>query len=154
MRGRRCLTSGESCWLRNIFGSSIDYEKIRLRRVMLLARGSALTIDNTISFSKDSYFEDFSLSGIIGPLALLVHEVTHVWQYQNRIHGYWWMKAGLEHIRHGRHVYEYKLDRNKKLDEYRFEQQAQIVQDYVYARDTADQRAPVFEEIIYRSIII
>lgn len=131
----------------------MDYEKIRLRRGLLLTiRGSAVTIDNTVSFSKNSYFQDFSLNESIGPLSLLAHEVTHVWQYQNRVRGYWWMKAALEHLRHGSHVYEYRLDRSKSLEEYRYEQQAQIVQDYIFAKAMADFRVPVFEEIIYRSI--
>lgn len=153
VRARRYLTSGEENWLRTLFGNSVDYNKVRLKKGLLLtARGSAVTINNTISFSIDSYYEDFSLSESIGPLGLLAHELTHVWQYQNQVRGYWWMKAALEHVRHGRYVYEYKLDRRKSLEEYRFEQQAQIVQDYVYAKDIADLREPIFEEIIYNSI--
>jgi len=143
------------CWLKALFGSSVDYEKIRLKRGLLLTvRGSAVTIDNTVSFSKDSYSLDFSLVESIGLLSLLAHEVTHVWQYQNRVRGYWWMKAALEHIRHRSQVYHYRLDRRKSLDEYRFEQQAQIVQDYVFAKSMNDLRVAVFEEVIYRSIIL
>lgn len=148
----RNLTDKESDWLKTFFGNSIDYSKVRLQRLFLIARGGAMTINNTISFSDGSYSADFSSSESIGPLGLLAHELTHVWQYQNQVRGYWWMKAGLEHIRHGRYVYEYKLDRRKSLEEYRFEQQAQIVQDYVYAKAAADLREPIFEEIIYRSI--
>ncbi len=124
-----------------------------MRRDWLInLRSEAITLNSIISFSNRTYRDDFSVAESLALLSLLAHEITHVWQYQNCIRSYWWMKAGLEHLQFGKHTYEYELDESKRLDEYRFEQQAQIVQDYVIARETGARLLPVFETIIYRSI--
>jgi hypothetical protein len=151
----RPLTSGEIRWLEEIFGSEIKYEKVRVRRGVLVGvgnRAEAITLDNLISFATNTYEDDFTANPLLDVLALLAHEITHVWQRQKRVRGYWWVKALFEHIKYGDTVYDYVPDGSKKLKDYRFEQQGQIVQDYVMKRALHDPEADILERIIRRSI--
>lgn len=130
---KRRLTIGEINQLRGkVFGSEVDYSLIRL------VRNSPLTwfrcfvvIDNHIHVPECAWREDFSLP-VVPPV--LFHEVTHVWQFQNRhlkeLKNYWWGMAGLEHILH-KNPYLYKISDGSRLTNYRFEQQGKIVQDYI-----------------------
>jgi len=82
--------------------------------------------------------------------SLLIHEVTHVWQYQHRdVTGYTRWKAAAESIEYGRKgAYGYELDSLKSFNQYRFEQQGQMMQDY-YMRKVNGRDASAFESIIY-----
>jgi hypothetical protein len=90
MAGReRRLTKGEIELLREVFGSRISYEKVRVRegaggnalaKIALRKPGNwAMTYLDTLHFNTGRFSEDFSVPGADG--ALLVHEATHVWQY-------------------------------------------------------------------------
>lgn len=85
----RQLTKSEIELLREVFGNRISYEKVRLREgagghplaMIALSRSGnwAMTYLDTIYFNDGRFRDDFAAPGEDG--ALLVHEMTHVWQY-------------------------------------------------------------------------
>ncbi len=78
----RPLLSRELTILRRIFHESIDYDVIRLvvgKSGVFDINDRPFTKGNTI-YMKDRYSDPRSLDGE----GLLVHEVTHVWQFQNK----------------------------------------------------------------------
>lgn len=101
----------------------------------LLRIPGGVTIKNDIYFSKRAYQTDFA-AGFptevnFSDLGLMAHEVMHVWQHQNRKRtGYSLLVVASEHLRY-RDPYQYTIVNGKKFLKYRFEQQAQMVQDYV-----------------------
>lgn len=84
----RALTAGEIALLREGFGDRIDYERIRLRQghgrnptaIAAFRNGNtAITLRRNIYF-RAHYSDDFSEAGVVAQ-SLLLHEMTHVWQY-------------------------------------------------------------------------
>lgn len=134
---KRRLTEGEINQLREkVFGSTVDYSLIRLvRNSPLTWSGCFVVIDNHIHVPECAWCGDFA-SPMVPPV--LFHEVTHVWQFQNRhlkeLKNYWWGKAGLEHILY-KNPYLYQIIDGRRLTNYRFEQQGKIVQDYITSPD-------------------
>ncbi|MCR9142892.1 MAG: basic secretory family protein [bacterium] len=132
-RERRPLSVGEIELAREVFASSLDYAAIRLQGGGLLSlNAGAVVINNTIYFNASTYSSDFAAPDVrLSLRALLMHELVHVWQFQN-LPRYHWLKAGFEHISHWGRVYDYDLAANpaKALLDYRYEQQGRLVQDY------------------------
>ena len=152
-RASRSLTDGEKHLLSTVYGSSVDYSRIRIRKGCIVeVFAAAITLNNLICFSEEYYSDDFSKTGNFYSIPILFHEVCHVWQYQNHIKYYWWFKALLEQLMYGSHVYDYVLDPAKCLVDYRFEQMGKILQDYIYAIIFQSPQLPVYEKIIYCSI--
>lgn len=86
---RRPLTAGEIDWARRAFGDRLPLERVTLvngagGNPLALAAirngNSAITLGRTIHFSPAYYLPDFSTAK---PAArgLMIHELTHVWQY-------------------------------------------------------------------------
>jgi hypothetical protein len=102
---------------------------------LILARPEAVTVCNDIYYLQN-YADDF-LSGWprsinVGDASLLAHEMTHVWQYQNRgLTGYSLVKVIAEHLRH-KDPYAYSIEPGKSFLDYRYEQQGAIVQRYAF----------------------
>ncbi len=148
----RKLTHSEKSLLRSFYFDEVDYDKVRLtnRHIFsyLLRKFSAVTFGNTIVFSKKSFRNDFSETQTSS--ALLIHEICHVWQYQNL--NYWWFKAMLEHLKFGKKVYHYNISDFEKLSNFRFEQQGEIMADY-YRHIKAGNAAKSanYHQIIYNS---
>jgi len=149
---KRNLNVNELRILRSIYFDKIDYDKVILTTEHLfgkiLKKYSAIVFDNTIVFTERSYKDDFSVS--TGSMALLVHEMCHVWQYQNL--NYRWYKAGIEHIKFGKSTYLYTIADQKKLTDFRFEQQGEIMADYYRLMQDNDVKTYKFEKIIYSVI--
>jgi hypothetical protein len=76
--------------------------------------------------------------------------MTHVWQYQ-KLPDYSWEKALAEQKEFGSDAYTFVLDQRKSLADYRFEQQATILQNYYY-RKLEGLPVSDYESVIYRSI--
>lgn len=146
-KGRlRKLTTGEVTLLREVYGNNIDYSRICIRKgSYVMPKDTAFVVNERIFFHKDDYQDDFS--PVIMDMAWLAHEVGHVWQYQKL--NYKWTKAVLEHIKYGRGVYHYIPDPDKKLTDYRFEQQGAILHDYYTLRGTGWEMEKILEKIIY-----
>jgi hypothetical protein len=105
----------------------------------------AITIGHNIFFVE--YEPDYSL--LLNDLALLAHENIHVWQWEHyRLSHYTLAKVLWEHIHCGSHVYDYKITPGKKFLSYRYEQQGQMIQDYVTYKCTGDPRATALANVI------
>ncbi|MEL6237231.1 MAG: vgr related protein [Pseudomonadota bacterium] len=120
------MTQREIATAQSIFGDEIDYSVVRIhrrkwfpfqpRRIMMAPRGH-------IHFHPWSanYCDDFGSAGIFNA-ALFIHEMTHVWQVQQR--GSWYLVLN----RHPFCRYSYSLKPGQPLTAYGIEQQAMIVQ--------------------------
>lgn len=119
------MTGGEISLARSMFGTAIDYAKVKIRRrkwfpfqpqrVTMAPRGH-------IHFHPQSrnYCEDFSQASL-QQQAHFIHELTHVWQTQ--CHGDWWLVLRRPFSRR----YDYSLKPGWPLERYGIEQQAEIV---------------------------
>ena len=126
----RPLTAGERTLLVPIFRDSIDYEKVRVIHAAFPFQPSGvyMTPRGHIYAPGDLFSDDFSRTDP----AVFVHEMTHVWQFEN----------GMDLIAQGvatfakyngayEKAYAYTLDASgRDLIDYGMEQQASIVEDY------------------------
>ena len=113
----RKLTDEEIKELRKVFGDSLDYSKIRVKEGDdLMTIGAARTIGDTIYIPEGKLTPD-----------LLVHESTHVWQYQHGGDDY--MGEALYGQTFGEgYDYQQGIDEGKSWSELNPEQQAELIQ--------------------------
>lgn len=121
--GGRMLASSEKDMLTPIFGSSVAYEKVRIVTSSVIA--APTTLGNYIRIPPGYNISD----------ATLVHEMTHIWQFQTKGNGY--ISDSLVHqtaaiISGGDRnaAYSYTVVPGQALSGYTAEQQAMIVEDY------------------------
>lgn len=136
----RKLTQGEIELAREIFDDSIEYQKVKVHHgkyFFAQPAGSGVTPNGEIYVADNAkrnnflYKKDYSIE-TVGLKAFFIHEMAHVWQYQNKILRVK-TAAFFGQIRHfGRYgkMYRYVLDARKKLTDYGIEQQAAIIEDY------------------------
>ena len=103
---------------------------------LLKNRTEALVVYNHIYYKNDRYKDNFMAGWPrrinFNDARLLAHEATHVWQWQNRRRTkYTPFKAILEHIQHKDPYIYLPLIPGQLFLDYRYEQQAQMVGDYV-----------------------
>ena len=80
----RKLSSDEITMAREIFRDSIDYTEIEITRDSMYSAGAPRTIGNTIHLRSDwGHFQGDTLDLTDKGRETLIHEMTHVWQYQN-----------------------------------------------------------------------
>ena len=112
---------------------------------IVTTRPAAVTLFNRIFFSKGWYAEDYAAGyperlHLVAAM-LLAHELTHVWQWQNRARtGYSPMRAASEHGR-GDDPYLFDLEAAPDFRSFGYEQQGAIVEEYVCCRALAPQAA-------------
>jgi type VI secretion system secreted protein VgrG len=144
---KRQLTSGEIRMSQLVFKNSIDYSKVWIHVGGLIhtATGNAMTPAGEIYMSSKDYVEnqDFSLSRP-NIKHWFIHEMTHVWQYQNGVKTGW---LGLKQMCNGGYTTEVQSvdsanelkaydtdllgrDVNKKFQDFNFEQQGRIIEFY------------------------
>jgi hypothetical protein len=132
---RRPLTEGEVALLARVFGDGVDPSLVHVVRGKFFRfqdDWTYMTPGNDIFAPGDLFDEDFARDGI-DPYtqAVFVHEVAHVWQYQN---GLDLIAAGLITFKGTRgdygKAYAYALDADRDLTEYGIEQQASILEDW------------------------
>ncbi|MEP6871648.1 MAG: DUF4157 domain-containing protein [Anaerolineaceae bacterium] len=71
-------------YAREIFRDSIDYTPIRITRDSMYSAGAPLTIGNTIHLKSSwGHFKGDTMELTNTGLETLIHEMAHVWQYQN-----------------------------------------------------------------------
>ncbi|UYV36013.1 hypothetical protein N4R57_13295 [Rhodobacteraceae bacterium D3-12] len=106
---------------------------------------AAVAIHNKVFFSKPffskDYLESYPKAMNLFAAMLFAHEMTHVWQWQNRAKtGYSPIKAANEH-KFGEDPYLYDISTKTSFYDYGYEQQASIVEEYVCCA-TLDPEAP------------
>lgn len=121
----RPLTEGERKLAASVFGSAIDYDPVRIRRrkwFPFQTRKVAMAPCGHIHFHPDGdlWSDDFA-ADVPWRQALFIHEMTHVWQAQQR------GKYYLPLMRHPFCRYSYALRPGQKFERYGLEQQAEIV---------------------------
>lgn len=121
----RSLTSGEIALARSIFGDAIDYAPVTLRRKKWFPFQPLNTVMapcGHIHVHPESalWSEDYAAAPVPAQ-ALFLHEMTHVWQTQQRGRYY------LPLMRHSFCRYDYALKPGWPLVRYGLEQQAEIV---------------------------
>ena len=88
----RPLTAAEVSYAKSTFKDSVDYGAITLTYDALASAGSSRTLGNTVNMTADE-FEPGTNTLTSAGLNTLVHEMTHVWQYQH--HGWGYAPAAL-----------------------------------------------------------
>jgi hypothetical protein len=76
----RPLSQGERALARSVFGAAIDLDRVRLAPV--LPGGGAITLGRVILFPHDAQWDFAEQPARLQ--AWLLHELTHVWQFQTR----------------------------------------------------------------------
>ena len=82
----RHLSTAEIAYAKEIYRDSIDYSQITITRDSLLAVGAPRTIGNTIHLKSGPPWNDFkgdTMELSDDGLKTLIHEMGHVWQFQN-----------------------------------------------------------------------
>lgn len=148
-RASRRLTEGEIAWARQAFGDQLPYGRITIvegaRRNPIAAAAirngnSAITLRHTIHFNPAYYLSDFAAAK---PAArgLLIHELTHVWQYRRLSLPFFFLRYGIEYAGAGFNaprMYEYRAGATP-FDGARLEAQAAMVGDYGTALASGDE---------------
>ncbi|MEG3174914.1 vgr related protein [Sphingomonas sp. RB3P16] len=119
----RALTAGEIELARSIFGDAIDYRPVRIvqrKWAFFQPRETVMAPTGCIHFHPKGtlYRDDFACGSLDGQ-ALLIHELTHIWQTQRGLF--------LPLRRHPFCRYDYAIRPGLPLHRYGIEQQAEIV---------------------------
>lgn len=132
----RRLTTGEITLAKSVFGDSIDYARVRIHDTRVLPTWlqnphRAMALLNNLSFPGTSASADFSRE-TPQRQALFIHEMTHVWQHQNRVLSTLLSFIGdrLRNPFSQAAAYRHLLMEQKDLTQYRMEPQACIIQDH------------------------
>src|SRR6056297_3692435 len=106
---------------------------------------AAVVVHNKVFYARDWYEPDFmprypAFMSLVHAM-IFAHEITHVWQWQNRrLTGYSPMRAASEH-RVSDDPYLFEMSNTRDFLDYGYEQQASIVEEYVCCA-TLDPDAP------------
>lgn len=135
----RPLTDGEIKLAKTVFGDAIDYARVSVNDTKFIGfhpKGTAMAPNGSL-YMFGCYHADYSALPPHGQ-SLFIHEMTHVWQYQNKVLKpvVEAVKLNLAHKFNYDAAYDYTLDAKKDLLAYNMEQQASIVQDYFVLRET------------------
>ena len=136
----RQLTTGERDLVKSIFGNNINFDAIKIYNdTWIITQGStyAMSPNGNIYFGSDVYQNDFSLLGK-DRQAFFIHEMTHVWQYQNGVNviGESIFNQAIQFGSLGMiNMYSFTFDPNKNFNDYNIEQQAEIVAGYFAAKN-------------------
>ncbi|MEL6618566.1 MAG: hypothetical protein AAFP16_06800 [Pseudomonadota bacterium] len=110
---------------------------------IVTAKPAAVALWQRVLFDKDWYLDDYvpdypDRIGLVAAM-LLAHELTHVWQWQNRkTTGYSPFKAATEH-RFGEDPYLFDISTDRRFSDFGYEQQGSIVEEFVCCRALAPQ---------------
>ena len=146
----RPLTQGERALARTMFGDSIAYDGVRIRRRKwwpFQPRKVAMTPMGHIHVHPKGplWADDYSLADI-HLQALFIHEMTHVWQCQ--ANGRWYLPLR----RHPFCRYDYAIKPGQKFEDYGLEQQGDIMRHaFLVARGMRVRGLPTLDQ--YRSIV-
>lgn len=145
---RRPLTDAETRLAASVFGDSIAYAQVEIaqRKFMFFQPSNVVMAPRgTIHFHPrcEFYCEDFSTAPL-SIRALFIHEMVHVWQYQQGI--------SLILRRHPFCRYSYAIKPGQPFHKYGLEQQAELVRHaYLLREGAAVPGAPPLAS--YRTIL-
>jgi hypothetical protein len=131
----RGLTSGEIGMARKVFGSAVQYGRVKVHKGRFLpgSGDNAMTPFGEMHFPDVGYRDDFSLAGDASKIWFM-HEMVHVWQYQL---GRCVMCQGAILAMKGGYgedasAYDYSpaLDKGKKFSSFNMEQQGDLIAHY------------------------
>lgn len=110
---------------------------------VITTKPAAIAAFNTVLFDKDWYLDDYlpDYPDKVSLIAAMIfsHELTHVWQWQNRATtGYNPLRAALEHGGMA-DPYLFDLQAEPKFNDFAFEQQGAIVEEFVCCRALAPE---------------
>ncbi|KLT73620.1 type IV secretion protein Rhs [Neisseria arctica] len=151
----RALTDTEIETAKKIFGNSIDYQKVRIFKGIPLLPfiKTAVAPCNSIFFPRSNCPDDFTCTTESHQM-WLIHELTHVWQYQNGfkplLAGIWLALCG--GYRHKK-AYAYPdLESIRSFSDLNMEQQADMLAHYYAGKYLGWQnyvkQLPLFENIL------
>lgn len=137
---RRVLSAIEIREARQIFRSSIDWGVVAIERHSLYDLGCCCVVGNTIAMTDDQFTADGVTLSRRG-LQTLIHELAHVWQYQNRGWGYvpgslWAQLVAILRTGSRNGAYDWRRCEERGIPWRRWnpEAQAQAVEDFYAAR--------------------
>ncbi len=148
----RGLTSGETALARSVFGETVDYGKVhvyegapKVAGIFPLSQhglGAITPCGDIYLVGKNCQQPDLSKAGE-KQRKLLIHEMTHVWQYQQGQHVecdavFLYVRSGFNY----NSCYAYDLDGRRKFASLNIEQQAHMVEDYFALRDQKARAVP------------
>lgn len=138
MTTKRPLTPGEIALARSIFKDSIDYASVRIHDGPFLGlqpRHMGMAPNGHI-YMHGCFETDYS-AGPLHQQSFFIHEMTHVWQYQNKIlHPVAaFFDLQMRYRFNYAASYRYTLEPGRDLVDYNMEQQATIVQNYFEKRE-------------------
>jgi hypothetical protein len=168
VRPGRALTDGELAILRPIFGASIDYTVVRIlddKFTPHQPQYTYMTPESSVYAPGVLWRDDFSVDPDPYYRAVFVHELAHVWQYQN---GMDMVAAGFAAFAsvqgEYQRAYPYTLTPTSDLLDFGMEQQASILEDWYLVRVhgyaptkmqnqvAADERDALFAAVLARFI--
>ena len=138
--GARALSRDERGHAQEIFGDSVDLDAVSIHRGSLLSIGAACVTGNRINL-QPRHFQRETMELSDCGWRVLIHELTHVWQYQNG--GLAYVRSSLvaqcfAFARRGRRsaAYDWRAMVNAGVPWVRWnaEQQAEAMGDYAAAR--------------------
>lgn len=148
----RRLSAGEIALLRPCFGDRVDYGSVRLidgaagnplAAIAFRTGNHAITLGRSIRYAPGIFREDYASEGPY-LVSLLLHEVTHVWQWARLGRARFVARYGWNLTTAGfRPARTYLYGEETRFDTARLEAQAQMVGDYCLAlsrQDAAAQR--------------
>lgn len=129
----RTLTTSEINLAKIIFKNSIEYQKVKIhdhKYAFFQPLNSGMTPNGEI-YIDGAYLTDFS-TGVVAEKSFFIHEMVHVWQFQNDILNPILSAIGNSFVSGFDYnkAYEYTLELTKDLLDYRMEQQAAIIEDH------------------------
>jgi hypothetical protein len=110
---------------------------------IVTSKPAAVALYNRVLFDKDWYIDDYlpdypDQIGLIAAM-LFAHELTHVWQWQNRATtGYSPLRAASEHGGSA-DPYLFEINADRRFGDFGYEQQGSIVEEFVCCRALAPQ---------------
>ena len=146
MSTRRRLTANEIAEARLVFGPGLNYYRAsvientefpnHVARLGGAPRPNAVTLGNTCYFPETLRTAPEVIgNGDLRSMAWLIHELTHIWQFQR--FGWIYLARTLSvQLRSGRDGYRYTLEDGRRLADYNLEQQGDIARDYYCALKT------------------
>jgi hypothetical protein len=130
----RPLTDGEVAMAAALFGSAVDYAKVRIinrRYLPFQPKNCAMTPNGRMYFHHSCFLDDYSAGDVVAR-RWFMHEMVHVWQHQLgypvRLRGA--VRIGLD--------YHYRLRAGATLADFNMEAQGDLLADYFVLKHLGD----------------